>query len=206
MDRLQQQVRDEAMRLRTDWRAEDVIGRSQGRSRRSRVGPYLVGIGGLGLVIAVVSALSGGSGTVQPASSPALSPVSPGTCEYGPWLRECPEADWARSALSVAGVKVVDETDSAFVVRHPGGEVLFWAMDPANHAEVKPLDQEVAGSTLSLVRTVEGMSLYQGSEEWGWSAQGLNVWVAQYSGEPPSMAFISDLMRLTAAVPYQKAA
>lgn len=202
MDKIQQRLRDEAMRLHAEWRVEDVVRRAQTRSRARRLGPYVVGLGGLALVVAILTTLGTKGATNVPAASPDLSPVSPGTCDYGPWLRECPEADWVRSALSAAGAEVVDETDSAFVITHPEGEALFWAMDPAHHSGVEPLEQEVAESTLSLVRTVEGMDLYHGSGEWGWSVHGLNVWIAEYSGKPPPVAMIVELMRITASVPY----
>jgi hypothetical protein len=104
--------------------------------------------------------------------------------------------------LSAAEAAVVRETDSAFVVKHPDGEFLFWAMDPANHPGMKPIDVAALTENLTVVRSVGGVTLHEGSGEWGWGVHGLNVWVASYSGEPPTVAMIVSLLKATASVPY----
>jgi hypothetical protein len=202
MNEVEDLLREEAHRLHAEWPVDYVIQEAAKRSRSRRTVAGVVGLAGLAVVIIALVALGSTPTVSPPASSTLPSPAQPGSCDYGPWLEECPEADWVRATLLAADLPVSEETAAAFVVRHPGGELLFWASDPANHAGVAPLAEALRSSTLTFEANLEGVPVYRGDGEWVWSVHGLNVWVADYSGESPSLDILAKLVAASESVPY----
>jgi hypothetical protein len=134
----------------------------------------------------------------------------PGTCDYGPWIEHCPEAEWARSVVAVAGLEIVDEQTVLVVGTSKGGEFLFWAMDPSLHGGVTPLPEIVASGEAVVTDRVDGVPIYRvGGDRrlWLWSSHGLNVWVDGRAPTPsaPSRNDIATLLRASESVPYTPA-
>lgn len=203
MNEIEELLRQEAHRLRAEWPLDHLTQEAAKRSTSRRIVASIVGLAGLAVVITALVALSSSAPTVSaPATSERLSPAQPGSCDYGPWLEECPEADWARATLIAADVRINEETAAAFVVEHRVGELLFWAADPANHVGVDPLAEALESSTLTFEADLEGVPVYKGDGEWVWSVHGLNVWVADYSGESPSLDVLAKLVAASESVPY----
>lgn len=204
MDDVRQRLREEANEIRAGWGLDHVLDRASRRSRRRRLGAGIVGITGLAAVVGLLVALGSHPAEVGARTEPStFSPASPGTCEYGPWMAECPEADWARSTLAAAGLKVAEETPSAFVVQYPNGELLFWAMDPALHEGVEPLDEELkAGDEFRTVGEVDGVIVHELRGRWVWTVHGLNVWVAVASGDDPPAEVLESLVRASQLTQY----
>ncbi len=133
----------------------------------------------------------------------ATSPTSAGACDQGPWIEECPEANWARSVLVAAGLKVTQELPGAFIVQYSRGELLFWAMDPAHHEGVEPLDEELtSGDEFRVVQQVSGVIVHELRGRWVWTVHGLNVWVWGYSRNDPPADVIDSLVRASQSTPY----
>jgi TolB protein len=136
---------------------------------------------------------------------PDIDAALPGTCEYGPWVKHCPEAEWARSVATVAGVDVIDEEAVLILGPREGGEFLFWAMDPALHSGVEPLLTAVPDSTMALAGQVGGVRFYatEDGDRIAWSIHGLNVWVGELIvGVPPPRRLVVALVRASESVPY----
>ena len=110
---------------------------------------------------------------------PVTGEAMPGTCGYGPWMQQCPEASWARLVLREAGYPNVDDTGAVFEVPVPRGPgtFYFWAMDPLNHGGVEPIGEVVSELDISVVTRIGGVSVYEVDDAWLWSTHGLNVWV-----------------------------
>jgi hypothetical protein len=204
MDDLRQGLHKEANEIRPRWGLDDVLDRAKRRSGRRRLGAGIVGISGLAAVLGLLLVLGSRPGGVgATAEQSTFSPALPGTCDHGPWMEECPEADWARSTLAAAGFKVTQETPAAFVVQYPRGELLFWAMDPANHEGVEPLDEELkSGNEFRVVQQVNGVIVYELRGRWVWTVHGLNVWVAVESGDDPPADVLESLVRASLSTPY----
>lgn len=206
MDELRQRLHKEAHGIQGDWGIDALMHRASRRTRLRGVGAGIVGFGGLAVVIALLLLLKPDLPDIRPqaaASSSTLSPAVPGTCEYGPWMEVCPEASWARSVLAEAGITVSEETPAAFGVQHQRGELLFWAMDPANHESVEPLEEELkTGDKFQVVLQIDGVPVYELRGRWVWSVHGLNVWVAVESGGEPTSKVIETLVRASQSVPY----
>lgn len=136
---------------------------------------------------------------------PDASETGPGTCDYGPWIKHCPEAEWARSVATTAGLDIVDERGVLIVGPPEGGEFMFWAMDPALHSQVEPLADEIDNSTMVQAGEVDGIPIYSSrhGEEFVWSVHGLNVWAAEeIIGVPPPRRLIVALVRAAESIPY----
>jgi hypothetical protein len=205
MDELRQLLHREANGIQAEWGLDDLMHRASHRTRLRRVGAGIVGFGGLAVVIALVMSLRSDLGDTQPQAhaSSALSPAVPGTCEYGPWMEFCPEASWARSTLAAAGVTVSEETPAAFVVQHQRGELLFWAMDPANHEGAEPMEKELqTGDKFQVVQQIDGVPIYEYRGRWVWVVHGLDVWVTVNSGDNPTAELLETLVRASQSVPY----
>lgn len=146
---------------------------------------------------------SEGDSTPSTPLVPSREATGPGTCNYGPWMAECPEADWARAAIEASGLKVTDETPAAFVVRHRTGELLLTAFDTARDS-VEPLAEELKDAVrVKRLLRVGGIVVYEVRGHWlFWSVHGLNIEIAPNSGRDPSVAVIKALARATAATPY----
>lgn len=136
---------------------------------------------------------------------PDDSAAIPGTCEYGPWIKHCPEAEWARSVASAAGVDVIAEEAVLILGPREGGEFHFWAMDPALHSGVEPLPIAVPNSTMVPAGHVGGIRLYatEDRDRFAWSVHGLNVWVGErIVGVPPPRRLVVALVRASESIPY----
>jgi PASTA domain len=179
--------------------------------RRWRAGTavFALLIGGIALGFAI-RAFGGGPDDEKPppASSEEIE-TGPGTCDDGPWIEHCPEAEWARSVVDVAGLEIVDE-QTVLVVGAPGAaEFHFWAMDPALHGgSVEPLPEIVADGVARVIDHVDGLPIYgfrSNARLWLWSHHGLNVWVDGRGpgGATPSREDLVALVRASRAVPYR---
>ena len=138
-------------------------------------------------------------------SEPDDAEAGPGTCDYGPWIEHCPEAEWARSVATIAGLDIIDEQAVLIVGPPAGGEFLFWAMDPALHGGVEPFPESVRDSTMVPAGDVDGVRIYasQDGDRFVWSTFGLNVWVAeQIIGVPPPRRLVVALVRASGSIPY----
>lgn len=143
-------------------------------------------------------------GTVSPV------PTGPGTCNYGPWARFCPEADWARSVVSVAGFEIAGEPGALIVATREGAEFSLMAQDPALHEGegVTPLRSLVARGEVVPNRRIDDISVYVFRGEarfWTWSAYGLVVEVdgRVLRGSPAlSDEDLVALVRASRSVPY----
>lgn len=177
---------------------------TRARSVATAVFAFALGAVAIGFVI---RAFEGGADRPPARSNPGGEmPTGPGTCDHGPWIEHCPEADWARTVVDVAGLEIVDE-EAVLVVGAPGtGEFSFWAMDPSLHAQVQPLSEVVAAEPWSVTTTVDGVPVYRlraRDRVWLWASHGLNVFV---DGQPPlaapSREDIIALVRASGSVPY----
>jgi dipeptidyl aminopeptidase/acylaminoacyl peptidase len=136
---------------------------------------------------------------------PDTGPAVPGTCDYGPWIKYCPEAEWARSVAAAAGIDVIDEEGVLIIGPRDGGEFLFWAMDPAIHSQGKPLSESLPDTTLVAFGDVDGVPVYvtEDGDKVAWSSHGLNVWVAEHIiGLHPPRRLIVALVRAAESMPY----
>jgi hypothetical protein len=138
--------------------------------------------------------------------TPVDGEVTAEACDEGPWIKHCPEAEWARSVATTAGLDIVDERGVLIVGPPDGGEFMFWAMDPALHSQVEPLAVEIDSSTMVRAGAVDGIPIYTSrhGEEFVWSVHGLNVWVAEeIIGSPPPRNVIAALVRASSSLPYR---
>jgi hypothetical protein len=140
--------------------------------------------------------------TVVPTGTAAV----PGTCDYGPWFEECPEAVWATEVREEAGLRPLGNTDATLIAgTGEGGRVLFWAMDPDLHGQVQPATEEVlsrGGFRPFGVFSGVPVSTHGRLELWAWRAQGLNVWVRTETSPGPGRDDIDRLVRASKAIPY----
>jgi hypothetical protein len=136
-------------------------------------------------------------------------PTGPGTCDHGPWIELCPEAEWARSVVAAAGLQVVDEQAVLVLGTSEGGESYFWAMDPSHHGQVTPFSEIVAEGTARVVDHVDGVSVYgfpSNERLWLWRGHGLQVWLdGRAPLTEPSRQDIVALVRASHSVPYTSA-
>ncbi len=209
MGDIRQKLREEADGISPAWGLNEVIRRANHRAGVRRLGAGFIGLLGLvgviGLVIAlrpgVLSQTNAGTGSAEDPGPPLI----PGTCSYGPWMQECPEADWARATLEEAGLTVSDELPAAFAVQHDDGELLFGAMDPANHPGSLSFEQGLEASRpFDTVDEVDGVALLRlrNRDFWTWTVWGLTVEVAINSGSEPSPEVLRALVRASTRVPY----
>jgi WD40 repeat protein len=136
---------------------------------------------------------------------PDTGPAVPGTCDYGPWIKHCPEAEWARSVAIAAGIDVIDEESVLIIGPREGGEFHFWAMDPAIHSQVTPLSKALAGGTLVPFGDVDGVPVYvtEDGDKVVWSSHGLNVWVGEHIvGLLPPRTLVVELVQAAGSIPY----
>jgi hypothetical protein len=180
-------------------------------TRRPSVGTLLfalaIGVFAIGLAI---RAFGDGPGRpLPPANSEDETPTGPGTCDYGPWIKHCPEAGWARSVVAAAGLEIVDEQAVLIVGTPKGGEFYFWAMDPSLHGQVTPVSETVASGEALVVDHVDGVPIYgfdSNRRLWLWSHHGLNVFVdGRAPLAAPSRQDIVALVRASGSVPYSSA-
>ena len=212
MDDLRQRIREEAHRIRPRRGLDDLMRQVHRRSQHRRISAMAVGLGGFAAIVflGVIVALTPGNGGTRPQSGapPEQSSTSqgvavPGTCDHGPWISLCPEADWARSTLAAAGLSITDELPASFVVQHGDGELYFWATDPAIHSGVGPLESELAtGDPFQVVQEVHGVPVYHLRAWWAWTVHGLNVWVSVANGGDPAPQTLEELVRASIEVPY----
>jgi hypothetical protein len=154
-----------------------------------------------------ISAFEGDPTERTPPTTPSgVAETGPGTCDHGPWIRHCPEADWARTVVDVAGLEVVEE-QAVLVVGAPGsGEYLFWAMDPSLHGGVTPFPEVVADGVARRIDRVDGVPVYgfrSSPRLWLWSHEGLNVWVdGRAPLTAPSQQDLVALVRASRSVAY----
>jgi hypothetical protein len=147
-------------------------------------------------------------GVTEP--GPAVRPpgngiAKPGTCDYGPWIKYCPEADWARSVAAAAGLDVVDERTVLIIGTPEGREFEFWAMDPAIHGGVQPFSEVIANGDAVPAGQVDGVAIYsfKDGEMFVWTSHGLNVWVREkIIGVLPPRSLVVALVRAAESVPY----
>ena len=180
-------------------------------TRRRSVGTLLfalaIGVFAIGLAI---RAFGDGPGRpLPPANTEDETPTGPGTCDYGPWIKHCPEAGWARSVVAAAGLEIVDEQAVLIVGTPKGGEFYFWAMDPSLHEQVTPVSEIVASGEVLVVDHVDGVPIYgfdSNRRLWLWSHHGLNVFVdGRAPLAAPSRHDIVALVRASGSVPYTSA-
>ncbi len=176
--------------------------------RARRVGTALFALLLTGIAFAfALRAFRGGVTAPGPAVSPPGNGIAQsGTCDYGPWIKYCPEAEWARSVAAAAGLDVVDERTVLIIGTPEGREFQFWAMDPAIHGGATPLSEAIAnGDNFVAAGHVDGIaicSLFDG-HAFVWSSHGLNVWVSEeITGVPPPRSLVAALVRAAESVPY----
>lgn len=137
---------------------------------------------------------------------PVTSVAVPGTCDYGPWIEHCPEAEWARHVLREAGYANVDDSGTVFSVQAPGGsgEFTFWAVDPLNHAGVPPITELISARDLPVLERIGGVAIYRTNPTWLWSTHGLNVLVqpGPTVGSSVPLSIVRRLVLAAQRVPY----
>lgn len=166
---------------------------------------FAIGLAAIAFVFAFQAFRTAPRERVLPPDPGRGTAVGPGSCDEGPWIQHCPEADWARSVVAVAGSEVVDEQTVLVASTSEGGEFLFWAMDPALHGQVEPLSEIVADEPWSVTTTVDGARVYRlrGDALWLWGSHGLNVFVdGRGPLAAPSLQDIVALVRASGSVPY----
>jgi hypothetical protein len=181
---------------------------TRGRSAGTVVFALIIGV--FALVFAIRAFEGGPDRPAPPVISGDEIRTGPGTCEHGPWIKHCPEADWARSVVDVAGLEIVDQQAVLVVGAPRSGEFYFWAMDPTLHGgSVTSFSEIVAGSVARVVDHVDGVPIYgfrSNPRLWLWSHHGLNVWVdGRAPLAAPSGQDIIALLRATGSVPYTPA-
>jgi hypothetical protein len=180
-------------------------------ARRRRAGAILfaLAIGVFAIGFAIRAFGEGPDRPTPPADSEGETPTGPGSCDYGPWIKHCPEAGWARSVVSAAGLEIVDEQTVLVVGTSKGGDFYFWAMDPSLHGQVTPFEQAVGGGNALVLDHVDGVPIYGfGSNRrlWLWSHHGLNIFVdGRAPLAAPSRQDIVALVRASGSVPYTSA-
>jgi len=111
-------------------------------------------------------------------SSPPVAPLSPATCQYGPWAQLCPEADWVRHILREAGIPPIGNTGSAIVARS-GGEFYVWT---TNIDEEGPISKLVSEDGFERVQSLGyATAVYSDGVRFLWQVGSLYVWLQ--SGE-----------------------
>ena len=180
-------------------------GSTRARSLGTVVFALIIGV--FALVFAIRAFEGGPDRPAPPAISGDEIRTGPGTCEHGPWIKHCPEADWARSVVDVAGLELVDEQAVLVVGAAGRGEFHFWAMDPTLHGgSVTAFSEIVADGVARVVDHVDGVPIYgfrSNPRLWLWSHQGLNVWVDGPAPlTSPSRQDFVALVRATGSVPY----
>lgn len=184
----------------------DVERRLEKRTRRRRVAAPLMAVL---ITAAIVGGLTYAFRSAPPGrdvGTPVDGEATAEACDEGPWIKHCPEAEWARSVATMAGLDIVDERAVLIVGTSDSGEFMFWAMDPALHSQVEPLAVEIKDSTMVRAGAVDGIPIYTSihGEEFVWSVHDLNVWVAEeIIGSPPTRSVIAALVRASSSLPYR---
>jgi PASTA domain len=178
------------------------------RGRNAGTAVFALVLAAIAIAFVIRAFGDGTDRTKPPVSSVGEIATGPGTCDYGPWIEHCPEADWARSVVDVAGLEIVDEQE-VLVVGAPGAsEFLFWAMDPELHGGVEPLSEIIDDGVARVVDRVDGVPIYgfrSNRDLWLWSHHGLNVWIDGRSLSVPSRQDLVALVRASGSVPYAPA-
>jgi hypothetical protein len=177
------------------------------RGRNAGTAVFALVLAAIAIAFVIRAFGDGTDRTKPPVSSVGEIATGPGTCDYGPWIEHCPEADWARSVIDVAGLEIVEEQTVLVVGASEGGEFLFWAMDPSLHGQVTPLAEMVARGEAVETNEVDGVSIYGGDRRvWLWSSHGLNVFVdGREARDAPSRQDLVALVRASGSVPYAPA-
>ena len=179
------------------------------RGRRAGTVLFAFAIGVFAVGFAIRAFGEGPDRPTPPANFEEETPTGPGTCDYGPWIKHCPEAGWARSVVAAAGLEIVDEQGVLVVGGAGKGEFYFWAMDPSLHGQVTPFEEAVGGGNALEIDHVDGVSIYGFASNrrlWLWSQHGLNVWIdARAPLAAPSRQDIVALVRASGSVPYTSA-
>jgi hypothetical protein len=185
---------------RAEVRAPEVVSKNTRARVLVAVFALLVASAGIGFAVNAFR----GEGPHQH-REPGPGVAVPSACEEGPWIKYCPEADWARSVAASAGLDVVDEKTVLIIAPRAGGEFMFWAMDPAMHEQVTPLSGSIGNENFLAAGHVDGIPIYSSNDGqlFVWSSHGLNVFVREeISGVPPPRGLVVTLVRAAESVPY----
>lgn len=130
--------------------------------------------------------------------------AGPGSCAYGPWADHCPEAEWARQVLDVAGDRLTGDTGSALVGRGGHTTFYFWAFE-MEKARNRPLPKAIEDEGYRLVDEVDETKLFTDGIRLAWQTQGLYVWLE--GGPVNSLEDIDEetvrtMVRASADIPY----
>jgi hypothetical protein len=179
------------------------------RGRSAGTAVFALVLAAIALAFAIRAFGDGTDRTKPPVSSAEEIATGPGTCDYGPWIEHCPEADWARSVVDVAGLEIVEEQGVLVVGPSDGDEFLFWAMDPTLHEGVEPVSRILDDGVAREVDRVDGVPIYgfrSNARLWLWSQHGLNVFVdGREARDAPSRQDLAALVRASGSVPYEPA-
>jgi hypothetical protein len=180
------------------------------RARSVGTAAFALVVGATALIVAILAFEGGSDRRPSPPADPADDiETGPGTCDYGPWIEHCPEADWARTVVDVAGLEIIDEQGVLVVGPLEGDEFLFWAMDPTLHEGVEPVTRILDDGVAREVDRVDGVPIYgfrSNARLWLWSHHGLNVWLdGRGSPARPARQDFVALVRASGSVPYASA-
>jgi hypothetical protein len=169
-------------------------------------------IGTVAISVAILAFDGRSDGPRPPGGSVGVTETGPGTCDYGPWIEECREADWARSVVAVSGLEIVREETVLVVGSSNGGEFFFFAKErgpsPAVAGRVESLSRLADSGEIVELRRVDGIPVYRFARRGAaryltWEIQGLIVELDSRAPlSAPSPDDLVALVRATRSVQY----
>jgi hypothetical protein len=126
-------------------------------------------------------------------------PESNGICQWeelGMYDPDCPQPQWLREVLGLAGSRITEE-EGEFVARSGDAEFFIWVEEAD---EVRPPPE-----SFPVQETIRGVKVYGHTQGWEWRTGGVHVFIAEGpygDSKLPNTDELTPIVEASLEVPY----